>query len=170
MPMGELGMLPWQEVAVRLAAAMFAGLLLGLDREMHGKAAGLRTHTLAALSSAALTMVAFEIYWSILAREGGAGESDPNRVIQGIAQALGLVAAGVVIQGRGNRVRNLTTATTLWMAATLGIACGAGYYVIAGLTAVATLLVLIVIGGIERRWFKDAGGDEPEEDRRPPQP
>lgn len=176
MPMGELGALPPQEVAVRLAAAMGAGLLLGLNREVHGKAAGLRTHTLAALSSAALTMVAFEIYWDVVEREGVDATSDPIRVIQGLAQAMGLVAAGIVIQGRGNRVRNLTTAVTLWMAAALGIACGAGYYVIAGLTTIGTLSVLIIVGAAEQRWFKDTeeSAEESGEDgpprRRPPPP
>ncbi|HYC05189.1 MAG TPA: MgtC/SapB family protein [Azospirillaceae bacterium] len=142
---------------LRLGAATLLGLVLGLDREFRGKPAGLRTHALVAMSSAATTLVAVEFY--TLSATQDAPDADPIRVIQGIAQAIGFICAGVIIQGRGPNVRNLTTAASLWMAGALGIACGAGFYLIAGMTTALTLFVLIVVGGLEKRWF-----GSPEED------
>lgn len=146
------GQLPWTEILLRLTIATILGLLLGFDREWRGKSAGLRTHTLVALSSAATTLVSIEMF--LAASEGGkGGDVDPVRVVQGVAQAVGFICAGVIIRGRGHDVRNLTTAATLWTAGALGIACGAGFHVIAGLTAGLTLLVLILAGVVEHRYF-----------------
>lgn len=150
------GHLPWTEILLRLAMATALGLLLGFDREWRGKSAGLRTHTLVALSSAATTLVSMEMFLAAAAGEGGkGGEVDPVRVVQGVAQAIGFICAGVIIRGRGHDVRNLTTAATLWTAGALGIACGAGFHIIAGLTAGLTLLVLILAGLVEHRYFPE---------------
>lgn len=158
------GQLPWTEILLRLTIATILGLLLGFDREWRGKSAGLRTHTLVALSSAATTLVSMEMF--LAAGEGGkGGDVDPVRVVQGVAQAIGFICAGVIIRGRGHDVRNLTTAATLWTAGALGIACGAGFHVIAGLTAGLTLLVLILAGLVEHRYFPQDRQDGP-----PPQP
>lgn len=158
------GHLVWTDSLLRLGSATFLGLLLGLDREWRGKAAGLRTHMLVALSSAATTLVAMEMFLAAAAGEGGkGGEVDPVRVVQGLAQAIGFICAGVIIRGRGNDVRNLTTAATLWTAGALGIACGAGFHLIAGLTAGLTLLVLLIAGWAEKRYFEN---DRPDRSSR----
>ncbi len=142
------------ELATRLGLALAFGLLLGLEREIKGKSAGLRTHALVALSSAALTLFALD-----LASPADAGaERDPLRVIQGVAQAIGLLCAGMIIHGRGGGVRNLTTAATLWTAAAMGIACGAGYWPLAALTAAGVMLTLL-FGGIVKRLLPHSGED-----------
>ncbi|MFC7332779.1 MgtC/SapB family protein [Rhodocista pekingensis] len=150
--------LPLADVALRLGTAALLGLMLGLNRELRGKAAGLRTHTLLSVSAAVATLVALELHYD-LAADGQGNPPDPIRAIQGVAQAIGLICAGIIIQGRGTRVRNLTTAATLWMAASLGLACGAGFYGIALLSGGIALVLLLTLSLVERRFFGDKEED-----------
>ena len=112
-----------EEMVFRLGLASAAGLLLGLDREVRGIAAGIRTHALVALSSALITISALLIHEDL--GQHGASGSDPLRVIQGLAQAVGFIAAGAIFVSRG-AVHTLTSAANIWLAAALGIAAGAG--------------------------------------------
>ncbi|MBP2292388.1 MgtC/SapB family protein [Azospirillum rugosum] len=141
--------IPVGEMALRLFAAAVCGAALGLDREMRGKAAGLRTNTLVAISSALTTLVALELYWD-LARHGDEGRMDPTRVIQGVAQAVGFISAGVMFRA-GNSVHGATTAAVIWVAGALGIACGAGYYLLAGMATALCLLVTVLFTYAVRR-------------------
>lgn len=151
--MGLTEVLTVEEIGLRLLAAAFCGALLGLDREMRGKAAGLRTHTLIAISSAVTTLVALEFHVG-LAVPGEEPKSDPVRVIQGVAQAVGFISAGVMFRS-GDSVRGATTAAVIWVAGGLGIACGAGYYMLAGM-ALALCLVVTVLFTFLMRWFPEA--------------
>jgi putative Mg2+ transporter-C (MgtC) family protein len=144
-------MIDFGEIALRLGIATVAGLLLGLDREMRGLPAGLRTHGLVALSSAAITVSAFQMY----AQLGSEAEIDPLRVTQGLAQAIGFIAAGIIFASRGT-VRNVTTAANLWLASAIGIAAGAAQFDIAGIALVLGFLLLVVVGQIERRLLPPA--------------
>jgi putative Mg2+ transporter-C (MgtC) family protein len=135
------------EVLLRLAVAMGCGLLLGLDRELRGIAAGLRTHAMVALSSAVITLSAFMIHNEY--RAAGNSEPDPLRVIQGLAQAIGFIGAGAIFVARGN-VHNLTTAANLWLAAAVGIAAAAGQYLLVVVATVLGLVVLTVLRVVER--------------------
>ena len=128
-----------EEITLRLGIASAAGLLLGLDRELRGIAAGIRTHALVALSSAVITISALELH-NELARSGSSG-SDPLRVIQGLAQAVGFIAAGAIFVSRGS-VHNLTSAANTWLAAAIGIAEGAGQMLL--LTVAIGFGILIV--------------------------
>lgn len=111
------------EIALRLSLATAVGLVLGLDRELRGMSAGIRTHAMVAMSSAVITVSALILFHEL---NGVAQASlDPLRVIQGLAQAIGFVAAGAIFVSRGD-VHNLTSAANLWLAAALGIAAGAG--------------------------------------------
>lgn len=121
----------------RLGLATILGLALGFERERQGHDAGLRTHGLVALSSAMLTLSAIE-----LVEEHG--EGDPVRVVQGLAQAIGFIAGGLIFV-KGGDVRNMTTAASLWMAAAVGIAAGAGQYV---LVLAGTLLALLLLSSV----------------------
>lgn len=136
----------WRVVAARLAIATVLGLLLGLEREWRGHDAGLRTHAMVALSSAMITISALLISDDYVAH-GTA--SDPVRVVQGLAQAIGFIAAGLIFV-RGGDVHNLTTAASVWMAAAIGIAAGAGQFALVVLGSVAALLLLSVVRLIER--------------------
>lgn len=140
--MGLTSVLTSGEIGLRLLAAAVCGALLGLDREMRGKAAGLRTHTLISISCALTTLVALEFYAGLQAT-GDERPSDPVRVIQGVAQAVGFISAGVMFRS-GDTVRGATTAAVIWVAGALGIACGAGYYMLAGMTLGLCLIVTIL--------------------------
>src|SRR5688572_31232301 len=98
------------ELALRLGLAAFLGLLLGLDREIRGHDAGIRTHALVALSSA-MIMVSSLMLFKELRTDGH--QPDPLRAIQGLSQAIGFIAAGIIFV-RGGSVRNMTTAANIW--------------------------------------------------------
>ena len=149
-----LALFSWTELLARLGIASAVGLLLGLDRELHGHQAGLRTHALVALSSA-MIMASALMLTAQLARPGFA--PDPLRAIQGLSQAIGFIAAGVIFV-RGADVRNMTTAANIWVAAAIGIACGAGQYRLVLVGAALGLLLLTVVK-LAERWFplKDDG-------------
>lgn len=137
-----VSVISFSEMLWRLGVASFFGLLLGLDREARGMSAGVRTHTLVALSSAITMLIALELFEELAER--GEGQLDPTRAIQGLAQAIGFLVAGVIWTAKGN-VYGLTTAASLWMTSAVGIAAGSGMYKIAltGLVfafAIVTLL------------------------------
>lgn len=132
---------------LRLGCATLVGLMLGLDREMRGVPAGLRTHALVGLSAAAITLSALLLHDTLDA--DGRTRSDPLRVIQGLAQAIGFIAAGVIFVAR-DQVRNVTSAANVWLAATLGIVAGAGQYVLLAVTTSMGLFVLIMVRLFER--------------------
>lgn len=136
------------DIVLRLLAATGCGIILGIDREFRGIPVGLRTHGLVALSSAAITISALLLYYSLLA-ENGTQTLDPLRVIQGLAQAIGMIAAGAVFFAKGN-VHNMTSAANLWLAAALGIAAGAGQYLLLVTSLVLGVFLITGVKLIER--------------------
>lgn len=142
-----------EEIALRLGAALVLGSALGLNRELHGKAAGLRTHALVTLGAAVATMVA-------LRSPDVSTAIDPNaasRIVQGILTGVGFLGAGVILRDSSGHVSGLTTAATIWICAVLGIVCGLGYWLILAIALVLTLIALFFGKPIERlaeRCFK----------------
>lgn len=134
------------EIAQRLGLASLGGLVLGFDREWRGHEAGLRTHALVALSSAMITVSALLLADQLRA-EGS--HPDPLRVIQGLAQAIGFIAAGLIFVQRGG-VRNITTAANIWMASAVGIVAGAGQYWLLGIGTAIAILLLTAFRLLER--------------------
>jgi putative Mg2+ transporter-C (MgtC) family protein len=151
------------DLFLRLLAATAAGALLGLDRELRGIAAGLRTHAMVSLSSAVI-VVASLILYEQLRTSTGEPTTDPLRSIQGLAQAIGFIAAGAIFFARGN-VHNLTSAANLWLAAGLGIAAGAGQYVLVA-SALVLGIVLVTAVRIAERYLPGSikRSDAPRED------
>lgn len=141
-----LALFSWGEMLLRLGLAAFLGLLLGLDRELRGNDAGIRTHALVSLSSA-MIMVSSLILYAQLRGEDFA--PDPLRAVQGLSQAIGFIAAGMIFV-RGSNVINMTTAANIWMAAAIGIACGCGQYRVVIVGAVLGLLLLVAFRVLER--------------------
>ena len=138
------------EVAIRLGCAVIFGLLLGLDREMRGLDAGIRTHMLVGLGAAAMTIIAFELYDALQARHQDVA-GDPLRVIEGVVTAVGFLGGGAIIRGNGE-VQGLTTAANIWLCGAVGLACGAGHYLLAAITFGYT--VTIVTGMyLVKRWL-----------------
>lgn len=146
-----------EETLVRLGAATFAGMLLGIDREMRGIAAGIRTHALVALSSALITVSAMMIHADFAARDQG--NVDPLRVVQGLAQAVGFVAAGAIFFAKG-AVHNLTSAANIWLAAAVGIAAGAGQMALAIAGVVMGMVILTIVRVMERLLPGSAKADD----------
>jgi len=151
-----LAIFSWGEMLLRLGLAALLGLLLGLDRELRGHDAGVRTHALVSLSSAMIMVSSLELHVQ-LAANGDA--PDPLRAIQGLSQAIGFIAAGMIFVHRG-AVLNMTTAANIWIAAAIGIACGCGQYRIVVVGAALALVLLVLVGAIERFLPRDAKKDD----------
>jgi putative Mg2+ transporter-C (MgtC) family protein len=136
------------DIALRLCAAALAGVVLGLNRDLHGKPTGVRTLGLVALGSAL----------SVLAIAQGSGV-EASRVIQGIVTGIGFLGAGVIIRSnQDEQVHGLTTAACVWLTACIGAACGISEWRIILLSA-PLVFVILVFGGpfekmIHRRWPK----------------
>jgi len=132
------------DVLARLGAATLVGAVIGVDREVRGKPAGLRTHALVSLGAALVTVVIIRVV------PAGYQHVDAvSRVIQGIIAGVGFLGGGAILKSSGageqESVHGLNTAASIWLVAALGIAAGAGQWV-AALIAV-TLALLILIGG-----------------------
>jgi putative Mg2+ transporter-C (MgtC) family protein len=136
----------WGELLLRLGLASFLGLALGFDRELRGHDAGIRTHALVALSSA-MIMISSLIVYQQLRTENFA--PDPLRSIQGLSQAIGFIAAGLIFVRRG-AVVNMTTAANIWIAAAVGMACGLGHYRVVAVGFGFALVLLTAVRAIER--------------------
>jgi putative Mg2+ transporter-C (MgtC) family protein len=135
--------LPYHDVFLRLAAAVGAGMLIGLDRELRRKPAGLRTMALVALGSAVFVLTIYD------SAANGYGDST-SRVIQGIVTGVGFLGAGTILRGTTEEsIRGLTTAASIWLAAATGIACGLANWPLVAGSCVLGVLVL-VISPVER--------------------
>ncbi|WP_142848515.1 MgtC/SapB family protein [Telmatospirillum sp. J64-1] len=140
------------EIVTRLGLAVLLGMLLGLDRELNRKPAGLRTSMLVSLGAALTTLVAFELYYSVDELKGSS-QADPLRAIEGVVGAIGFLGAGVIIQGRG-RVQHMTTAANIWICGTIGLACGGGFYVVAIIAFIFAIVILTVLRWVEHLFIQ----------------
>jgi putative Mg2+ transporter-C (MgtC) family protein len=137
-------------VILRLLAASAAGIALGLPRNLSEKPIGMRTLGLVSLGAAMVTIAALR-YPAI-----GSEPDAASRVLQGIVQGLmvgvGFIGAGVILRDTStNRVHGLTTATTVWIAAALGIACGLADWLVTAVGLPLALVILIVLKRFEHR-------------------
>lgn len=139
------------QVVFQLVLATFFGTLLGLERELKKKEAGLQTYGLVALGSCLLTILAFN-YFETLGGQPGL-DFDPARIIQSIAIGIGFIGAGTVFKGR-SYIEGLTTAAGLWVAAGIGIAIGSQFYFLATFTTFLALLILAGLGWLEEKIFR----------------
>jgi putative Mg2+ transporter-C (MgtC) family protein len=143
------------EVVLSLSMAVLTGFALGLEREITNKHAGLRTHILVCLGSCVFTLLSihgfpsFAIGDNVLADQS-TGLRDTARVAAQIVTGIGFIGAGTVMR-HGSSVHGLTTAATLWMAASIGMACGAEKYDIAIVATLFSILVLIGVKFFERK-------------------
>lgn len=150
-----------EEIALRLGSAVIIGSTIGLNRELHGKPAGLRTHALVSLGAAVATMVALQL-------PDRSTLPDPNaigRIVQGILTGIGFLGAGVILHDPAGHVAGLTTAATIWICAALGIVCGLGYWSLMLVALLLTLLLLLCGRWVERfaeRCFKHRQAGPPD--------
>jgi putative Mg2+ transporter-C (MgtC) family protein len=137
------------DVLLRIVAAAILGLLLGLDREVKGRAAGLRTHGLICVAAAAMSVSMIALYNQV----GGDG-ADVLRIFEATGSFIGIVGAGLIVFSKG-KVKNLTTAAHLWLTAVVGIACGAGQWPLVAMLAVTSIVMLTMLGLLARRYWPD---------------
>jgi len=135
-------------IASRLLLAMLAGGIIGLERALHGREAGFRTHALVCVSSS-LLMVLMVYQWQLVPEQYmNTVRADPTRLAQGIMTGIGFLGAGVIIK-EGLSVRGLTTAASIWMTASIGIVIGMGFYYPAFLATALTVVTLSLFRWIE---------------------
>ena len=140
--------LDWDLLA-RLGIAAVLGLVLGLDRELRGLAAGMRTHGLICFSAAAMTVSVISLYDQM-----GGQRMDPLRIYEATGSFIGFIGAGLIVFSKGE-VKNLTTAANLWLAAVIGIACGAAQWPLVAICTVISIVMLTLLRTVERRYFPD---------------
>ncbi len=131
-------------LAVVLAVVL--GAVVGIERELKQKAAGLRTNVLICVGAAVFTIISKKM--------GAEDNQSITRIAAQIVTGVGFLGAGAIIRDRAG-VLGLTTATTIWLVASIGMACGAGYYKLALATTVIVISVLIGLSYLERavrRW------------------
>lgn len=136
------------EIILKLILAIVLGGLIGLEREFSQKPAGLRTNILICVGSALMM-----IFSGIVLSQEGAKTADALRIAAGVITGIGFIGAGTIIQSRGI-IHGLTTASTLWAVAGLGLVIGAGYYLIGIIFTGLVILTLILFRRIEESFFK----------------
>lgn len=129
------------EVVIRLLTSFCIGTVIGIEREYHSKAAGLRTMIMICLGSTVFTEISISI-----------GEQSPDRIASNIITGIGFLGAGVIFKD-GLTISGITTATAIWICAALGMAVGAGEYFIALTGSVIVLIVLVALQNVTR-WIE----------------
>ncbi len=125
----------WSGEVIPIVLAIVCGAVIGLERQLRQKPAGLRTNILICLGAAVFT---------IISRKMGVGQDSATRIAAQIVTGVGFLGAGAVIQDRGG-IHGLTTAATIWIVASIGMGCGAGFF---GLAIISTILVILVLTGL----------------------
>jgi putative Mg2+ transporter-C (MgtC) family protein len=149
---------PWNLLARIFVAAVFGGIL-GMERDIHGRGAGLRTHLLVSSGAALFLILSTHISTAGVATSiGFSMVTDPGRIAAQIVTGIGFIGAGVIIR-EGFTIRGLTTAACLWMAAAIGMASGAGFYIIALATTLLALFSLILLRRLESHYRRDVYRD-----------
>jgi putative Mg2+ transporter-C (MgtC) family protein len=153
--MSDIGILTLDfSVIVRLLAAALAGVALGLPRNLSDKPIGMRTLGLVSLGAAMVSIAALR--YPALAGDPNATSRVLQGIIQGLMVGVGFIGAGVILRDMNkNKVHGLTTATTVWIAAGLGIACGLADWLVASFGLVLALIILIVLKRFERHVTDD---------------
>ncbi len=146
------------DIVLRLVAAAGAGMILGINRELMDKPAGVRTHAIVALGAAIITLLA-----SLPPTDG----TSASRALQGVITGIGFLGAGVILRDKAvGTIHGLTTAGTIWLAACLGAACGLGYWSVAAVAAAIALLILVLGMPFERQLRRFEQRNDGDPDRR----
>jgi putative Mg2+ transporter-C (MgtC) family protein len=137
------------ELIFQLVLAAVIGLILGFEREIIGKPAGMRTYALVTLGATVFTIISKYGFSNI-----AGGNVDPSRVAAQIVTGIGFLGAGVIVF-RGVKVEGLTTASGLWVSAAIGMAIGVAMYSVAISAAVIAFIVMVVMRRFDiEHWFR----------------
>jgi putative Mg2+ transporter-C (MgtC) family protein len=136
------------DMIIRLVFGFLAGAIIGLERSNRRQVAGLRTHILIATGATLLMLLSIYIPQHFNPERG----SDPGRIAAQVVSGIGFLGAGAIIR-LGNTIRGLTTAASLWFVAAVGLAIGAGMYIVAAVAESLGLITLLFLYIIERKLF-----------------
>lgn len=140
------------EVILRLLLAAILGGLIGLEREIHGRPAGFRTHLLVSLGACVFTVTS--VYFHKLYAEAGV---DPSRVAAQVVTGIGFLGAGAIIREKAS-IHGLTTAACLWVASAIGVACGVGLYAVSAVVTMVAIVSLLLLKKVEGSLTRDTYG------------
>ncbi len=150
----------WPEDFIGVVLATLLGAAIGLERQLSGKPAGLRTNLLICLGAAMFTIISREM--------AVGGEMSLTRIAAQVVSGVGFLGAGAIIQDRGG-VHGLTTAATIWLVASIGMACGGRFYKLALIASGIAVLALVGLGKLEKpldrcvkRGRSQEAGEDPE--------
>jgi len=151
--------MPYAEFLGRLVLAALLGGVVGLEREIHGRPAGIRTYLILSLGTALLMVLSEYLLVAYHSKYPGLGlQGDPGRIAGQAITGIGFLGAGVIIRYK-DTIRGLTTAACVWLVCSVGLAVGAGFYVLGVAVTLLTLIALIGLKAGERRmrkdWFED---------------
>lgn len=138
------------QIFLRLSLTVVLSGLVGLERQIHRRSAGLRTHILVGLGSCLIMLTSlyvFDIYRNI-------ANLDPARIAAGVVTGIGFLGAGAIIQDRDG-VKGLTTAASIWVVAAIGLAVGCGFWRAAISTTILALLALLCLRYVEGRYLEE---------------
>ena len=133
------------QLAIRLLTAALLGAAIGYEREFRGKGAGVRTHVLVSMGACLFMLIS----------KYGFGDSirfDAARVAAGVVSGIGFLGGGLIIKSKATVITGLTTAAGLWVAAAIGLACGAGMYIVALAATLLTIICLETLNFIHARY------------------
>ena len=136
------------DIIIRITLAAVLSGLIGLERETHGRAAGLRTHILVCVASTLIMLVSLHV----CEITKYVGTCDPSRIAAGVVTGLGFLGAGTILRSRAS-VKGLTTAASLWTVGAIGLAIGSGFYKAAFLSAFIVIIVLTVFSKFEQKLY-----------------
>ncbi len=137
--------IPLPDMFLRIGLSLVLGGIIGFERERDSQPAGLRTHMILVIGACLAMMLSINI--------ANAAGTDPNRLAAQVVSGIGFLGAGAILRS-GLTVKGLTTATTLWTMAIVGLAVGAGYYLVSVFTTVMLMIVLSVLDVIEKRFVR----------------
>jgi putative Mg2+ transporter-C (MgtC) family protein len=145
----------WTSDIIPILLAVGCGAVIGVERQLMHKPAGLRTNVLICLGAAVFTIISGRM----------AGGQEPiTRIAAQIVTGVGFLGAGAVIQDRGG-IHGLTTAATIWLVASIGMACGARFYYLAITTTVLAILVLVGLGQVDKYLLSRHDDSKPDKGR-----
>jgi putative Mg2+ transporter-C (MgtC) family protein len=137
------------ELLLRMGASVLLGGAIGFEREMREQPAGLRTHLLVSLASATFMLVSSQFVYYEHYVNDGVIRVDMGRIASNVVVGIGFLGGGAILHS-GLRIKGLTTAASLWLVAAVGLASGAGMFVLAAVTTAVSLFALVVLRLVER--------------------
>lgn len=134
-----------QTTILKLTISIIVGAIIGFERKIHNKPAGMRTHALVSLGACLFTIIALNT--------PGTQADSTSRIIQGVITGVGFLSAGIIFQSK-HKIIGLTTAAEIWVLTSLGILIGMGYYDTAIISTILILILLVPLKQFEKKMRK----------------